>query len=612
MRRRLFAVVTTLSLTSVAPSCASESGGDEALDPEGEAFGGPKADGFCVDEGTAEAIALLQIINDAKVTVDDLDRAASDGGAGLNRTAAQNIVAARPIDSLTALDAVANVGVDTCTKLVAFACSRGLCEAPEAACDVGNAAGREFDLVALKDPLAELVLKSGEGCPTDYAGVIAKLRTTDTAGCDGGGRDGISTMTVSEEAQLTGEFGFARAVTTRTCNSRSEHEIFFSLLGPTADALPEDCEVMGFDKEAGVYNYYTLEGGRWEFHGNSIDLVTTGTQRCAACHTGGGTIMKELDTPWLHWEGHEDTPGVSELVDAHDDLGSQSDGLAMEGIVKESNREWNVARLAHMRDNGTVADLLKPLFCTVELNSDAGADFFSPGSGAIGSGDDLSRIPADFFADPQWGLFDSVSIASEVYEQAIKDSGQEVRGNGGALRDRDGNPAIDTIFDFAFPERAFADNDFVEKLKDAGIVDEDFVRDVLAVDFTRPIFSDDRCGLLEFAPDLDPADRTAEKIRRGFIDNLSGQSAGSPGAQLLASLENTGDSAEHEAAVKAWLTACKARPQAEMMADVLKIASLWRNKARELPLFEFAAAMPFDDLSVAADAHFDPATCVVQ
>ena len=42
----------------------------------------------------------------------------------------------------------------------------------------------------------------------------------------------------------------------------------------------------------------------------------SGDRRCAACHTGGGLIMKELDTPWVHWEGHMDTPGAAELVNA--------------------------------------------------------------------------------------------------------------------------------------------------------------------------------------------------------------------------------------------------------------------------------------------------------
>lgn len=610
MMRRFFAVLTTLTVSAALPACDKDTGGDEPLDPTDEAFGGPKADGFCVDEGTIEAIALLQVINDPKVTVDDLDNATDKGGAGLNRTAAENIVAARPIDTLTALDAVKNVGVDACTKLVAFACGRGLCEAGPVACeDVGNAAGREFDLAALKDPIAELVLKSGDSCPTDFPGVMAKLRETDASGCEGV-RDGIGTMVVSEEAQVTGTFGFARAVTTRTCNDREEHDIFFSILGPSPSALPGDVEVMAFDTAARVYNYYTLERGEWEFHGNSIDLVTTGTQRCAECHTGGGPIMKELDTPWLHWEGHENIPGARDLIDAHDDLGFKDDGANMELLVKEGNREWNGARLAHLRDNGSVADLLRPLFCTVEVNLDNGADFFSSAAGTVGDGDDLRDIPSDFLVDPQWSLFGGIDMDAAVYEQAIKDAGQKLSSFNGQMTDRDGNPAIDTIFDFVFPERAFADNDFVGKLRDQGIVDDDFIRDVLVVDFTRPIFSDERCGLLDFAPELDPADRTAEKIRQGFIDNLQGQSGAA--GELLANLQAAGDSATHKTTVEGWVQTCNARDKAAMMADVMKIASQRRNIARGLNVFEFPGTMPTDTLSVSESAKFNPETCVVE
>ncbi|MEN8197013.1 MAG: hypothetical protein ABFS30_10945, partial [Pseudomonadota bacterium] len=49
------------------------------------------------------------------------------------------------------------------------------------------------------------------------------------------------------------------------------------------------------------------------FFGTSADMLegkgTGDTRRCAACHVGGGLIMKELDAPWLHWEGDTTTPG---------------------------------------------------------------------------------------------------------------------------------------------------------------------------------------------------------------------------------------------------------------------------------------------------------------
>lgn len=609
--RKLFAALWTLTLLTAVPACGGNDGGDEPLDGEDEAFGGPKADGFCVDEGTVEAAGLLALINDDSVTVDELDRGTDKGGAGLNKRAAENIVDARPIETLADLDAVAFVGIDSCTKLVTYACDvKGLCSLPEPQCEVGNAVGREFDAAALNDPIADLVFNSGEGCPTNFAETMDKLRQTDTDGCSGG-RDGISTATVSEQAQVTGELDSARTVVMRTCGDRTEHEIFFSLFGVSgsASSLPGNVEVMAFDAAANVYNYYTLEGGRWEFHGNSIDLVTTGTQRCAACHTGGGPIMKELDTPWLHWEGHEDTEGVPELIDRHDDLGRQTDGANLEFIVKDGNRQWNPARLRHMMDNGSVADVLRPLFCTVEVNLDNGADFHSPSDGSVGEGDDLRSIPRDFLLDRQWSGFGGVGVSAATYQQAITDAGQVLVGEGGQLTDKNGNASVDTIFDFVFPERSFADNQYVDLLKQEGIVDEDFVLDVLSIDFTAPIFSDTRCGLLELAPDLDTADRTADKIREGFIANLG--SSGAAG-ELAEKLGNPADSGDHQAAVDAFITACEGRDEAEFMADAMQIVSQRRAEARGLNVFEFPATMPQDSLSVSADARLNPTTCVVQ
>ncbi len=609
--RRLFAALSTLTMISAVPACGGSDGGDDPLDAENEAFGGPKADGFCVDEGTVEAAGLLALVNDPKITAEELDRGTDQGGAGLNRQAADNIVAARPIETLADLDAISFVGVDSCTKLVAYACDvKGLCSLPEPQCEVGNAAGREFDVAALNDPLANLVFNSGEGCPTTFAETMAKLRQTDTEGCSGG-RDGISTAAVTEEGQVTGEMESGRTVIMRTCGNRTEHELMFSLFGvsPGASSLPSNAEVMAFDPAANVYNYYTLEGGEWEFHGNSIDLVTTGTQRCAACHTGGGPIMKELDTPWLHWEGHQDTNGVSDLIDKHDDLGRQTDGADLEFIVKDGNRQWNAARLRHMMDNGSVADVLRPLFCSVEVNLDNGADFHSPSDGSIGAGDDMRSVPRDFLLDPQWSGFGGVSVSAATYQQAIMDAGQVLVGEGGSqLTDENGNPSIDTIFDFVFPERSFADNQYVELLQSEGIVDEDFVLDVLSIDFTAPIFSDARCKLLESAPDLDTADRTPDRIREGFIANLG--SSGEAG-ELAGKLGNPGDKGDHQAAVDAFVTACQGRNEAEFMADAMKIVSQRRAISRNLNVFEFPATMPQDSLNVGATARFDAATCVV-
>ncbi len=83
-------------------------------------------------------------------------------------------------------------------------------------------------------------------------------------------------------------------------------------------ALPEDVELIGFDRKKNAFNYYTIENGEWSFFGDSVDMIQPGAAeklRCAQCHTGGGLIMKELNLPWVHWEGETSTPGATELVD---------------------------------------------------------------------------------------------------------------------------------------------------------------------------------------------------------------------------------------------------------------------------------------------------------
>ena len=131
-----------------------------------------------------------------------------------------------------------------------------------------------------------------------------------------------------------------------------------------------------------------------------------------ACHTAGGLVMKELDTPWLHWEGHHDTPGAKDLVDAHDDLGTKRSGSRMENIVNAGNRAWNPIRMAFWQSQGDIKNLLAPLFCQRQVNLDNGADFASS---------DMRSVKADFMLDPELKSFGSISIETADYlEQLVE------------------------------------------------------------------------------------------------------------------------------------------------------------------------------------------------
>ncbi|HEU5060485.1 MAG TPA: phospholipase D-like domain-containing protein [Kofleriaceae bacterium] len=109
----------TLSLplaVALALACA----GDDPLDDENAGFPDGKSDGG-IDEGSPEALAVLALVNDPAVDVAELD-----DDAGLHATAAKNIVARRPYDTLAELDAVPFVGPVALAALLDYAKEKGL------------------------------------------------------------------------------------------------------------------------------------------------------------------------------------------------------------------------------------------------------------------------------------------------------------------------------------------------------------------------------------------------------------------------------------------------------------------------------------------------------
>lgn len=463
----------------------------------------------------------------------------------------------------------------------------------------------------LNDLFARLVLRSkGESdeCPTTYAEIAAKLRKTDNEGCEGV-RDGLRTSVVSETSQVTGKAGSYRTVTSRRCDGRSSHELLFSMFGITGKSkeLPADVEVISFDSSSDGFSFYAIENGEMNFFGTSNEFMTGEGGRCKNCHPGGGLTMKEIDAPWLHWEGRATTPGVKKLIDTFDDLGSRADGIELEGIVNTGNQALVEGRVRTLLATGDLKQVLRPLFCTVQIN--------------IAETDTMDRTPTEIPAQPFVGsfAFASVPVTADQYKAALKASGQRIVGPDGTtqLKDKQGNPAVDTFFPFVFVKKGREDVLYLGELERQGVIDRDFRNAVLAVDITRPVFSDARCSLLDEAPKLTklttstgkPVSGLAKKIRDGFLDNLDDAKEDSAREQLRT---NLGEGAAKAADVgAAFMAACKARPVDEFLADAFKVISLQRTLARKMPIMEFPSSMPVDDLEVDPGTFFDPETCTL-
>lgn len=482
-------------------------------------------------------------------------------------------------------------------------------------CQINNIkAGRAMnadDLKKLNDPIAKLVL-AGEDCPTTYDAMTAKLKKTDNKDCSGGGDGdtaGMSTALVSETAQASGAPTNYRAVHSRECGGRGSDELLVSIFGVQANGpLPQSFEAIGKDATTGVYNYYAREDNEWKFFGNSLDLIGDGYNctpngacqnkaaaktRCAGCHTSGGLIMKELESPWVHWEGDTTTPGAAEYIQKHQaKLGSQSDGISLEGTVASGNDAYNAKRLAFLKTKGT-QEVLRPLFCTLETNLVS----------ASASGT-LSSMSTDLLLSRQLNAFASLPVKHADYLALLKANGQRIEGV-----QNNGKQVLDTFFAFTFPRKGNVDDSYIQSLVSEGIIDDDFVKDVLSVDMTRPIFSGQRCNLLRFAPNLDASKMKPADIKNGFKANLA--SASEPAAkELLAFINDANDGQKHEDAANAYLAACAARPQKDFLKDAMAIASHVRNEARKLNIMEFPESMVIDNAPT--DKAFDPATCTLK
>lgn len=128
---RFFPLAALAALSGVLGACAP---GDDAVGSDEANQTAWKAPA----EGSCEAKALLEAAN--TTSLEDLD-----GPAGLDRRAAESVVAGRPVATVAALDALAYVGPSALAALTRWADARGL----TAACKDGGApVGGELGVIS--------------------------------------------------------------------------------------------------------------------------------------------------------------------------------------------------------------------------------------------------------------------------------------------------------------------------------------------------------------------------------------------------------------------------------------------------------------------------------
>ena len=332
------------------------------------------------------------------------------------------------------------------------------------------------------------------------------------------------------------------------------------LVSNTDDLL---VEAISWDPVKQLFNFYELVKDRktqrasWFFRGDSslvlddIQLLyrqRTARQRpfheqlrCSGCHVNGALLQKELTAPHNDWWTKSrplplgsltPDPAVTKifrnLVDA-DELTKL--------VQAASRRLAESPQYRKALQSRTMQEQLRPLFCAVELNIESDRDPFDERKPTV-------QIPAGFFADPRLGA-SSIAIPRENYEHALRQLGSR-------MADPPGGADADHAW--LAPVKASSDVVMTDAVVEMGVVDQEFVADVLAVDFTNPLFSASRCGLLK----LVPAEGGTDFLPR-FQAAL--QSSSDPAAKLLLEYltDPKRDANAHRQQVTEYLNACQKR-----------------------------------------------------
>ena len=274
---------------------------------------------------------------------------------------------------------------------------------------------------------------------------------------------------------------------------------------------------------------------------NASEQVFGTGLRCSGCHVNGGLLQKELTPPHNDWfvknralpmgALRPDAFVKGKLANAVDagELSKLVSAGAQRLAASPGYRKVLAAR--------SMQERLRPLFCPMEVNIESDPEAFDDHKPTL-------QVPSSFFVDSRLAA-GPISIKREHYDAALQRVRSRLPKNAGRT---------DADHAWLTPVKAQSDMVAVDSLVEQGVVDNEFVAAVLAVDFTNPVFSKRRCDLLKLVPE----ERGPDFVAR-FQSALRGASV--PGAVEL--LDNLSDPARnvdfHKKQALAFLANCQQR-----------------------------------------------------
>jgi hypothetical protein len=299
-----------------------------------------------------------------------------------------------------------------------------------------------------------------------------------------------------------------------------------NILSPQQAGTPDNLllESVIWDPRKGYFNFYEIrgtgEGGIWFYRGDSLDILKDITNldrnyspdqiqfgtialggprlRCSGCHMNGGPIMKELKLPHDSWwrdvrplnlGAMRIAPELQPILDAVVGADRFSHWVkAGDAKLLASPRYWS------LRGSRSFQEQLRPLFCEQEVNLESDLAPFVSAETSIHATTGLFLDPRLLPDGPEYVVIDKALYTNALvaFDSLFFDY------QAGGPRPTD---SIDGDHAFEAPVKSHSDMELVAKMVADGTLTDELVADVLAVDMTRPMFSETRCSLLRLVPE---------------------------------------------------------------------------------------------------------------
>lgn len=484
--------------------------------------------------------------------------------------------------------------------LVALVVIQGNCLSPGAASGPSSSQSPDFGDGGKADDAVRRAILAGPEIPRTIFDVHGRLKGL------GGKLQTYIVANRGHENPRLGSFSFFETYTGPMKDGRVEEgELFIGFFsGTDGDALTVDqgfragslmVELIAWDRTKQVYNFWELigngTGSDWLYRGDSDDILADVAQinvgsrnpsfgrrlRCSGCHTLGGPIMKELGSPHNDWWTTERKLNLGRFkLKSGPDADSPTSVAAR--LFQEATDASDLSRqvrggidrlvAARAKKGGGGPGLrqrLRSLFTTMEMNLAADSVPFRAREEAGSS----VEVPQAFFVDARLVGEERKEGPIPVELPLYKDALEEV-GFAFARGETDG--LVEAFHAFVVPVRSYIDNRVIDSLIQEKMLDVELVADVLAVDFTTPVYSRARASLIRFVPD---AATNAGELKAQLIAALEKAPQDPAAKQLLENLTDPARDADfHREAALAYLdVVSKARTSRRAVVDWLAVAS---------------------------------------